>query len=304
MKRLILIAASAAYLAFAAGVKAQTTMPLYSGDIPNQKKGIGVENVLLPNQDSVFSQVLTPTLTVYRPDAAVDKHCAIVVCPGGGYQCVCYGWEGSRIGKALAKRGITAFSLCYRLPNAEHQDNPYIAPLQDAQQALRYVRENADRYGIDPHKIGTMGFSAGGHLASTLGTHYGKSYIDNPRGTSLRPDFMVLVYPVISMRHGITHSGSAEHLAGSLLPEDILDLLSNEQHVTADTPPAFLVQGTDDKIVPVKNSLLFYEAMIAHNRPAEMHLYGHGEHGFPSTPTLDEWMGRMTDWLKLIKIFD
>ena len=124
MKRLILRAASVTYPAFAAGLKAQTTLPLYSGEIPNQKKTPGLENALLPNQDSVFTQVVKRTITVYRPGAANDKHCAIVVCPGGGYQCVCFGWEGSRIGKALAKLGITAFSLCYRLPNADQQDSP------------------------------------------------------------------------------------------------------------------------------------------------------------------------------------
>jgi acetyl esterase/lipase len=280
----------------------QKTIPLYEGAIPNNKKTITIKESMINGNDSVFLNISTPTLTIYQPSPENDCHRAIVVCPGGGYGVVCYGFEGRRIGIALAKRGITSFVLKYRLPNDGIEINKTIAPLQDAQRAIQYAREHSSQYGIDPHNIGIMGFSAGGHLASTAGTHYKKALIANPLGTSLRPDFMVLVYPVITFET-FTHKGSADALSGNNAPESVLKLYSNDMQVTDDTPPAFITQASDDKVVPVQNSLLFYKAMLAHKRPVELHLYVKGDHGFVSgIPSLDEWMDRSIVWMKTMNI--
>ena len=170
--------------------------------------------------------------------------------------------------------------------------------MQDAQQAIKTVREHASEWDLDTARIGIMGFSAGGHLASTAGTHFGKSYIPNDEKTSLRPDFMILVYPVISMTDELTHNGSRENLLGKTpLPEQI-QLFSNEMHVSPDTPPTWLTHTGDDKVVTVENSIRFYEELIRNKVPAEMHLYPKGNHGFVLSLPVDEWMQPMFEWMK------
>jgi acetyl esterase/lipase len=178
-------------------------------------------------------------------------------------------------------------------------ENKEIGPLQDAQQAIRMVRERAAEWKIKPDRIGVMGFSAGGHLASTLGTHYTNVVIDNPNQTRLRPDFLVLIYPVINLSDSIGHLGSRDQLLGKNPTKQKINFYSNDLQVTADTPPAFLVHATDDKGVSVKNSLFFYQRLIRYNIPAELHVYENGGHGFGmnNPTTKDKWMDRLQAWL-------
>jgi acetyl esterase/lipase len=171
-------------------------------------------------------------------------------------------------------------------------------PLMDVQQAVKLVRENAATYKIDTGKIGVMGFSAGGHLASSAGTHFNDVVIPNPKKTSLRPDFLVLLYPVISMRDSLTHKGSKDNLIGPNATAAMVKRFSNDEQVTAQTPPTFLVHAADDRAVPVNNSILFFQALLKNKVPAEMHIYQNGGHGFGlhNATTKDEWIERLKNW--------
>ena len=193
---------------FSAG--AQTVIPLYKGAIPGE---IAHEDEEF-DKNGILHAVSKPNITVYLPQDDNKNRTAIVICPGGGYHVVCASYEGHDIAREMNKKGVAAFVLKYRIPNDKTCSNKSIAPLQDAQTAIKIVRENAEKWGIDKNKIGIIGFSAGGHLASTAGTHFSKNYIENIEGTSLRPDFMALVYPVISMQLGLTHRGSRDNLLG------------------------------------------------------------------------------------------
>jgi len=195
--------------------------------------------------------------------------------------------------------GVAAFVLKYRLPNDQTQPDKTIAPLLDAQQALRLVREQAAKYNLNPERIGLMGFSAGGHLAATAGTHFAQPAGANPGPTSVRPAFIMLIYPVISFSDSLAHKGSRSNLLGDAPTPDQVRLYSNELQVTAQTPPTFLVHAEDDTVVPVQNSLVFYQALHRHNVPAEMHLYPKGGHGFGmnNKTTKDQWVERLQNWL-------
>jgi acetyl esterase/lipase len=173
-----------------------------------------------------------------------------------------------------------------------------VGPLQDAQQAIKTVRQRANEWKLNPAKIGIMGFSAGGHLASTTGTHFNKSYIPNEENVSLRPDFMILIYPVISMKEGLTHGGSRTNLLGKTPSEEQIALFSNELQVNANTPPTWITHTGDDTVVPVENSILFYKELIRNKVPAEMHLYPAGNHGFVLKLPTDEWMQPLFDWMQ------
>eukprot|EP01035_Chromulina_nebulosa_P060539 gene60539-82824_t len=178
---------------------------------------------------------------------------------GGGYGVIVYNGEGLNTAKSLAEKGISAFVLKYRLPSDEIMPDKKIGPLQDVQQSIKYLRENADKYGIDKNKIGIMGFSAGGHLASTAATHFEKSYIENVQNTNLRPDFQILVYPVITMQDALTHGGSRDALIGKNPLQEDKDLFSNELQVKANTPMTWLTHAADDKVVDVDNSVQYYQ---------------------------------------------
>ena len=250
------------------------------------------------NQFLGYRNISVPTLKIYLPDRETATGAAVIICPGGGYGMESYRLEGTIIAEAFLRKGIAAFILKYRLPSDSIMTDKTIAPLQDAQQAIKTVREHASEWDLDTARIGIMGFSAGGHLASTAGTHFGKSYIPNDEKTSLRPDFMILVYPVISMTDELTHTGSRENLLGKTpLPEQI-QLFSNEMHVSPDTPPTWLTHTGDDKVVTVENSIRFYEELIRNKVPAEMHLYPKGNHGFVLSLPVDEWMQPMFEWMK------
>ncbi|MFT3947429.1 MAG: alpha/beta hydrolase [Agriterribacter sp.] len=261
---------------------------------PDEEKSETSDNILR------ISKISKPTLSIYLPEASKANGAAVVICPGGGYGIVAASHEGYDVAKKFNEMGVAAFVLKYRMPNKKNQPDPSIAPLQDAQQAIITVRKNAAKWNVNPQRIGIMGFSAGGHLASTAGTHFDKVLVDNPGNISARPDFMLLVYPVISADIAITHAGSYKNLLGENPSEEQLDLYSNEKQVTDKTPPAFLVHASDDNGVSPNNSIVFYQALIKNKVPAELHIYERGGHGFGmyNKTTKEEWMDRAKNWME------
>jgi acetyl esterase/lipase len=230
---------------------------------------------------------------------------AVVVCPGGGYNILAMDHEGHQIARWLNGMGVTAYILKYRLGKSGYR---HPAPLLDAQRALRTVRARAEAESIDPGKIGIMGFSAGGHLASTAGTHWdpGDPAAGDPISRmSCRPDFMILIYPVISFTAPFAHKGSARSLLGENPDPELLRLLSNELRVNPQTPPAFLVHTTQDTVVPPDNSAVFYLALRSAGVPGELHIYEEGRHGLglgPPELPFSSWPERCRDWLRAMKI--
>jgi len=275
------------------------TLSLYD-TIPNSKPSANSEKSSTDEGILIVSNVSIPSLTIYRPAKIKNNATAVIICPGGGYGVLAAGHEGSDVAKALNEWGIVGFVLKYRLPDEKIMNQKSIGPLQDAQRAIQIVRTNAKKWNIDPEKIGIMGFSAGGHLASTASTHYTTPVIENQAKTSLRPDFSVLIYPVISFTDSIGHIGSRTNLIGENPPEDKIRVYSNELQINSQTPPAFLVHAIDDDVVKVGNSVHYYEALIRNNVPAELKLYPKGGHGFGmhNTTTSDNWMNRLKSWLK------
>jgi acetyl esterase/lipase len=238
-------------------------------------------------------------MTIYLPAKEKATGSAIVIFPGGGYQRVAIDHEGRQVARWLNDLGIAAFVVDYR-----HRGRGYghPAPIQDAQRAIRTVRSRSAEFGIEPNKIGIIGFSAGGHLASTAGTHFNEKFyepVDKIDGASARPDFMILIYPVISMGP-LSHSGSRSALLGGNASQEMVDKLSNEKQVDSNTPPTFLVHATDDKTVPAENSIFFYLACKKAHVPAEMHIWQKGEHGFglgKSGTPVSRWPALCADWM-------
>ena len=242
----------------------------------------------------------TPTLFRSRPKKdATDA--AVIVCPGGGYGHLALEKEGSKVAEWLNSFGVTAFVLRYRHAGTGHH---HPIPMLDGQRAVRYVRSHAAEWGLDPHKIGVMGFSAGGHLASTLGTHFDAgdpSATDPVDRASSRPDFMILCYPVISLTADYTHTGSRDNLLGKTPDEKLVRSLSNEFQVTKDTPPTFLFHTDEDHYVPTENSVAFYLALRHAGVPAELHIYQNGGHGVglaQGIPSTHDWPNRCQAWLQ------
>ncbi|MEK7409515.1 MAG: alpha/beta hydrolase [Acidobacteriota bacterium] len=242
-----------------------------------------------------------PSLTVWLPPAEKAAGAGIVVCPGGGYGALAMDHEGRQVAQWLNSLGVAAFILKYRIgPRYRHP-----APLQDAQRALRLVRSRAREFGVAPDRIGIWGFSAGGHLASTAGTHFDASdpaASDPLQRASCRPDFLILGYPVISFTTEYVHKGSRRNLLGDDPDPVLLESLSNEKQVTPQTPPTFLFHTNEDKGVPPENSVLFYLALRKAGVPAEMHIYERGRHGVglaPKDPVLSSWPARLADWLRV-----
>lgn len=240
----------------------------------------------------------TPTLTLFRPDRATLRRAAVIVCPGGGYVRLSVAKEGSAVTRFLNAHGITAFVLKYHV-----EPYRYPAALRDVLRAVRHVRANAERYGVDPARIGVFGSSAGGHLAASAATLF-----DSPDGvtgaaidtTSARPDFVALLYPVITMHGPSAHAGSRKALLGDRPTQRALTQNSVELHVTSNTPPTFLVHTAEDRSVPLENSLLFYQALRKAGVPAELHLYAQGPHGFglrDDLGTTSAWPGLFVEWL-------
>lgn len=244
-------------------------------------------------------EVDQPSLRSYIPRHVKPNGTSIVVCPGGGYGALAIDHEGRQVAEWLNTLGVTAFVLKYRLgPRYRHP-----APLQDAQRAIRYVRANAKEYNVAPDRIGIMGFSAGGHLAATAGTHFdaGQAQATDPLDrVSSRPDFLVLAYPVISFTAEYTHRGSSKNLLGEQPDQKLIENLSNEKQVTAETPPTFLFHTNEDSGVPPENSIAFYLALRQAKVPAELHVYERGRHGVglaPGDPVLSTWKERLAGWL-------
>ncbi len=247
--------------------------------------------------------VSVPTLTIYLPDKDKNTGAAIVICPGGGYAMEAMDHEGYQYAEYLQSKGIAGIVLKYRLPYGHHE-----IPLMDAQYALRTVRYNAAEWGINPEKIGISGFSAGGHLASTAATHFdhGKpETVDPVEKVSCRPDFAVLVYPVITFNELWGHMGSRENLIGKNHDLRLIRYYSNELQVTSETPPSFLVLADDDKGVLPRNSIEFYSALKEKGVSAELHIFREGGHGFgmnKSGKPHDQWPQLLIDWMKAEKI--
>ena len=280
------------------GLLAQQTFPIYAGTVPNSKPSTVQETSLTLASGGVrIANVVQPTLTAFLPAVGTANGTAVIICPGGGYARLSIDSEGYDVARRLNEMGVTAFVLKYRLPNDESQPDKSTAPLMDAQQALRLVRQQAARYSINPERIGIMGFSAGGHLAATAGTRFTRPVGAGPE--SVRPAFLVLLYPVISFNDSLQHAGSRTSLLGPNPSAEEVRQYSSELQVSAQTPPAFLVHAQDDKTVPVNNSIVFYQACLRHGVPAELHLYPRGGHGFGlnNKTTKDLWTDRLRNWL-------
>ncbi|MDB5230606.1 MAG: hypothetical protein JWN76_1411 [Chitinophagaceae bacterium] len=282
-------------------ISAQSVIYLYDKKVPGFT-GCAIKEEESKNQNGLTSitKVMQPSLTVFLPKNNSKPLTAVIICPGGGYSHLAIDHEGYEVAKAFNDAGIAAFILKYRLPNLTCFSNSAIAPLQDAQEAMKVVRARAKEWNLDSNKIGVLGFSAGGHVASTIGTHYTQAYIKNENNVSLRPDFLLLLYPVISFTDSLAHMGSRNNLLGKNAGKDSVILFSNELQVNAQTPPSFLVHAADDKSVKCENSIQFFMALKKNNVPAELHIYEKGGHGFGlhNTTTDDQWFDRAINWLK------
>ncbi|MBM1105787.1 prolyl oligopeptidase family serine peptidase [Aurantibacter crassamenti] len=243
-----------------------------------------------------IGKVSNPTITPFLANAEIANGTAVIICPGGGYSHLAIKKEGYKVAQWLNKLGISAFVLKYRMPTNQTMKDKSKGPLQDAQEAIRLVRRNAKKWNINTDKIGILGFSAGGHLASTLSTHYNDKVYTQEDNLSARPDFSVLIYPVVSMKNGTTHQGSRKNLIGENPSAELISWYSNASQITTETPPAFLVHATDDKAVPVENSIEYYTALKQNNIPVEMHIYENGGHGFGLGNS-----GTNTDWPKSLE---
>jgi len=283
---------------------AQKEFSIYEGPVPNALP-CNKEEVVSKNATGkiVIANVTSPTVMVFNPVKQDANKTAIIVCPGGGYARLASGHEGNEVAEAFNKIGVTVFVLKYRLPFDSCMTNKEIVPLQDLQQTIKLVRDRAAGFDINPAMLGVIGFSAGGHLVSTGITKFSESYIENTSNTSLRPDFAILGYPVISMDSAICHKGSRDNLLGKKAAAAKLNLFSSDMQVTAQTPPTFLVHASDDKSVPVENSIRFYQALIKNKVNAELHIYQNGGHGFGlnNTTTSDAWFERAITWMRVNK---
>ena len=247
----------------------------------------------------IIEKVSEPAYQYYRVAIDNEKRPCVIVCPGGGYSILAASHEGSDLAKFFNSIGVNALVLKYRIPNKANQIDKSIAPLQDAQQAMYLCRLHAADWGIDAKKIGVMGFSAGGHLAASLATHYDDVKINNPENISLRPDFQLLIYPVITF-NDFGHGGSRNNLIGPAMTEEAIHYFSNEEHVNQDSPPAFLVHAKDDGAVPVANSTTYFKELQLNKVPAEIYLYEKGGHGFGmKNPTSEVyWPNLLKQWMQ------
>ncbi len=272
-----------------APVKAQNIIELNTGNI------LDVENddTYIKNQHGLITEVFSPSIEMFLPTESDSLCPAVIICPGGGYSVIVYEGEGISTAKEMAANGIAAFVLKYRLPGSSADDGKNL-PLKDTQKAIKFIREKASKWNINSEKIGVMGFSAGGHLASTLATHY-RPIIDNPENTSLRPDFQILVYPVISMQDSLTHLGTRNQLLGKNPDAEDIRNFSSELQVDSNTPPAYITHATDDLVVDVDNSIFYFEKLRHHNVPVEMHIYQKGNHGFIFNH--ESWTEPLLQWM-------
>lgn len=285
------------------GVSAQSTMiDLWDGKIPGAKSNDKFKQVVDTAAGWVEKfTITTPCLYYYPAPEATATGTAVIICPGGGYWGLAVKHEGEQVAKWLNSFGVTAFVLKYRLPDDSIMENKSIGPMQDGQRAIRLVRSHAKEWGINPTKIGIMGFSAGGHLASTLSTHYNEKVYESDDTTSARPDFSLLIYPVITMEALLTHEGSRYNLIGGNPSPELVKHFSNELQVNTETPPAFMVHSMNDQGVNVQNSINYALTMHRSNVSCELHLYPTGEHGYglgKSTDTESTWPEACRKWFE------
>jgi acetyl esterase/lipase len=279
---------------------------LWDDAIPNQLKSNEKEQKTIKENGILWiTNVQNPTIEVFEPSKINKTDKAVIICPGGGYGGLAYDLEGIDIAKWYNSIGITAFVLKSRLPNSSSIIQKQLAPLQDVQRAIQYVRFYSEKFQISKNDIGIMGFSAGGHLAATLGTQFNQKITTNSEidKTDARPNFMILMYPVITMNLKFTHQGSRENLLGKNPTKNLVTEFSNELQVTENTPQTFMVHAGDDDLVPVENSLLFYQALRKAGVPAEIHIYPKGGHGFGlgiRKGAVESWTERLQDWLRNI----
>jgi acetyl esterase/lipase len=302
MLRNFTAALACAFLSHVAAAAADATsfppkmqsFPLY-GDaaIPNSKPGPDEESSA---NGSWIQKVSRPAIQVYLPAGVKATGAGVLVFPGGGYSGLTFDFEGTEQARYFIDHGIAAFVVKYRIPSDATMVDRAMGPLQDAQQAMRFVRAHAAGWNVDPKRIGVVGFSAGGHLAATLATHFSESYVDNPDHIDLRPDFVVLVYPVISMDAKITHADSRKALLGANPTEARIRFFSNELQVTKDMPPTLILHAADDRLVDVDNSVAFFEALRHAGVPVEARLFQKGQHGFFLMPR-DRWQSAIMDWI-------
>ena len=255
-----------ALLLFAMNISAQKTVKLWEGNPPTDNGLTGAEKA--ERDGGWITNVTVPEMYIYLPEKSINTGLAVVICPGGGYGGVAISHEGHDFAKWLNSKGIAGIVLKYRMPN-KHRE----VPLDDAQQAMRYVRDHAKEMDINPNKIGIAGYSAGGHLAATVSTHYATS------GTSTRPDFSILFYPVITMEIS-THGGSKNNLLGDKPSSSVIHTFSNEKQVNSNTPPAILLLSDDDTSVLPANSIMYYDALKKNGVPATMYIFPRGGHGW------------------------
>ena len=251
---------------------------------------------------SWIKKVSDPTLDYYPAKKGISNGTAVIVCPGGGYSVLAIGHEGSQIARWLNSIGVSAFVLKYRLPSDEIMTDKSIGPLQDGQEAVRIVRRHAKEWNINPDKIGIIGFSAGGHFASSVSTHFNEKVYESMDSISARPDFSILIYPVMSMDSSITHMGSRKNLLGKNPAPELVKRFSNELQVTKNTPPAFLVHALDDNVVPVQNSINYVLALKNNSIAGELHIYEKGGHGFGlgrQNGTESSWPEACPKWLQV-----
>jgi acetyl esterase/lipase len=281
------------------------TLPLWNGTPPLQKE-MDLKEEVVSEGIVRIGNVQIPTIEVYLPAKQIATGQAVVIFPGGGYSILAYDWEGTDFAKWLNSQGIAGIVVKYRLPKSASLTDPKEVPLMDAQRAIRLVRQNASGWNIDPTKVGIMGFSAGGHLASTLSTQYSHTVdraMDAVDALSARPDFSILVYPVITFVNPAIHSGSMKALLGENQTEDLKKRFSAELNVTEETPVTFLVHAGDDTGVPVENSLLYYAALRAKGVSASLHVYPKGGHGFAfgmGKGPVENWRDVLLDWMKAL----
>lgn len=280
-----------------------TVLKLWPGGIPGSVKNetYSEKSTVTNGEISHFEKVTDPVIYVFLPPAEKATGTAVLICPGGGYGGLAFSHEGFAIAKWLNDNGIAGIIMKYRLPSDLIMKDKSVGPLQDAQEAMRIIRRHTSEWKLNPRKIGVIGFSAGGHLASTLSTHYAEKVYQPTDTTSARPDFSLLIYPVISFDASFTHSGTRNNLIGDNPSEEAVRHFSNELQITDNTPPAFLVHSADDKAVPIKNSIVYFEGLQKYSIPSELHIFQKGGHGYGLSVdkgTQSAWPVLCIRWLK------
>jgi len=280
----------------------EKAIPIWQGEIPGSITHLPYKAVTDSDQNWTWMRNIDiPVLDMYAAPKEKAYGTAIIICPGGGYWGLAIKHEGAQVAAWFNSLGVTAFVLKYRLPDEAIMEDKAVGPLQDGQGAIRLVRRHAKEWNIDPNKIGVMGFSAGGHLAATISTHFNEKVYEPKDTTSARPDFSILIYPVISMDTAITHGGSRENLLGKNPSQELVKRFSNELQVNENTPPAFLIHSLDDDVVPVENSIRYALALKKFSVPGELHIYEKGGHGYGlgrTNGTESSWPESCKKWMK------